>query len=38
MNWPKYFGNRGKGGVLGFESYYVGLSFYLYIKDTYSEE
>jgi hypothetical protein len=38
MDWPKYFGRMGKGGLLGWDAYYVGVSFCLYIKDTYGEE
>lgn len=36
-DWPAYFGNQGRGGLLGFESYYIGASFYLFVRDTYGE-
>jgi hypothetical protein len=36
-DWPAYFGNQGKGGLLGFESYTIGASFYLFVRDTYGE-
>jgi hypothetical protein len=38
MDWSAYFGYQGKGGVLGFEAYYVGSSFYFFIKETYGED
>lgn len=38
MDWPRYFGDKGKGGLLGFDAYYVGTSFYLYVRDTYGAE
>ena len=36
-NWGKYFGNAGQGGQVGWEAYQVGLSFYLFIAETYGQ-
>ena len=38
VDWPAYFGQKGKGGRLGFEAYLVGSTFYYYVKDTYGED
>lgn len=36
-NWASYFGVAGQGGQVGWEAYQVGLSFYLFIEETYGQ-
>lgn len=37
-DWDTYFGNPDRLGTLGWDAYYVGVSFHLFVEDTYGKD